>query len=178
MTAVNLHPEWVGVDLALELSRITGKPVRVANDADVQGLAVIEGRGLEFVLTLGTGVGSGLYVDGNLVPNLEIAHHVFRKNRTYEQYLGKAALKRLGRRKWNVRLKQALVQLENAFNYRRIYIGGGNARKVRLTLPDNVELVPNVAGLLGCIRLWDAADQRGSLDTDSGSAAAGASGAQ
>ena len=91
----------------------------MANGADMQGLAVIEGRGVEFVLTLGTGLGSAPYLDGDLGPNLEIAHRVFRKNRAYEQYSGKAGFKRLGRRKWNVRLRQALVQLENAFNYRR-----------------------------------------------------------
>lgn len=157
-TAVNLHPEWIGTDLAAALSEMTAQPARVANDADVQGLAVIEGVGVELVLTLGTGLGSGLYVDGGLVPNLEIAHHVFRKSRTYEQYLGKVALKRQGARKWRRRLLEAVGLLHRTFNYRRLYIGGGNARKARkdgFDLPANVEIVSNVAGLLGCIRLWE-----------------------
>ena len=161
LTAVNLHPGWIGFDLASALREITGKPSRVANDADVQGLAVIEGAGVEFVLTLGTGLGSALYVDGALVPNLEIAHHVFRKNRTYEQCLGKKAFKRQGKAKWNRRLREAVDQLERTFNYRRLYIGGGNARKAGPGLPDNVRLVSNLAGLLGCIRLWTAGVQRG-----------------
>ena len=163
LTAVNLHPDWIGVDLAAELSALTGRRARVANDADLQGLAVIEGIGVEFVLTLGTGLGSGLYVNGALVPNLEIAHHVFRKSRTYEECLGKAALKRRGAKKWRKRLLEAADQLQRTFNYRRLYVGGGNAKKARkagFRLPANVELVPNVAGLLGYIHLWDAGSYR------------------
>ena len=155
LTAVNLHPDWVGVDLASAMVEMTGRPARVANDADVQGLAVIEGRGVELVLTLGTGLGSALYVDGILVPNLEIAHHVFRKNRSYEECLGNVALKRMGKAKWSRRFREAFEQLAGAFNFRKMYIGGGNARKLKGKLPDNVEIVSNVAGLLGCIRLWD-----------------------
>ena len=155
LTAVNMHPDWIGFDFGAELEGITGKPARVANDADVQGLAVIEGSGVEFVLTLGTGLGSALYVGARLVPNLEIAHHVFRNNMTYEDCLGKAALDRDGKREWNQSLAGAIGQLEQAFNYRRMYIGGGNVGKVRRDLlPGNVRFVSNVAGLLGCIRLW------------------------
>lgn len=157
MTAVNLHPAWVGFDFGAALSAMAGAPARVANDADVQGLAVIEGGGTEFVLTLGTGLGSALYVDGRLVPNLEIAHHVFREDRTYEEYLGVAALKRFGKRRWNELLREAVCQLRAAFNFHRLYIGGGNAKKVREPLPDDVRLVSNRAGLLGCIHLWGAA---------------------
>ena len=110
---------------------------------------------MELVLTLGTGLGSALYVDGILVPNLEIAHHVFRKNRSYEECLGNVALKRMGKAKWSRRFREAFEQLAGAFNFRKMYIGGGNARKLKGKLPDNVEIVSNVAGLLGCIRLWD-----------------------
>ena len=159
LTAVNLHDDWVGFDFAAALERMTGAEARVANDADVQGLAVIEGIGVELVLTLGTGLGSGLYVDCRLVPNLEIAHHVFRKGKTYEEELGNAALERHGRKKWTRRLEEAVRQLESAFNYRKLHIGGGNSHKAeRATLPDNVCTVSNVAGLLGCIHLWEAVE--------------------
>ena len=93
-TAPNLHRSWRGVSLAKALREITGKPVRVANDADVQGYASVEGSGVEMVLTLGTGLGSALFVDGRLVPNLELGHHPLRKGMTYEDYVGKAALAR------------------------------------------------------------------------------------
>ncbi len=165
LTAFNLDQSWIGFDFRAALERMTGKPARVANDADVQGLAVIEGAGLEFVLTLGTGLGSALYIDGRLVPNMEIAHHVFRKSRTYEDCLGNEALERYGKEKWNLRLLEAIRQLEHAFNYDRLYLGGGNARKVAQDrLPDNVTIVSNRAGLLGCMNLWDAAPHRPSLD--------------
>lgn len=156
MTAANLHKDWVGLDFAAALERMTGAPARVANDADVQGLAVIDGVGVELVLTLGTGLGSALYVDRKLVSNLEIAHHLYRNGETYEQVLGNAALERLGREKWARHLECAVKQLHATFNYRRLYLGGGNSRKAaRADLPDNVCVVSNRAGLLGGIYLWD-----------------------
>ena len=90
-TAVNLDPSWIDFDLATTLKDRLGKPVRVANDADIQGLGAIAGTGVELVITLGTGFGSALFVDGILVPNLELGHHQFRKGETYEQQLGRSA---------------------------------------------------------------------------------------
>jgi polyphosphate glucokinase len=155
-TAPNLHPEWAGVSLADEVcKRAHGKPVRCANDADVQGLAVIEGKGLEMVLTLGTGLGSGLYVDGRSVPNLELGHHPFRKGETYEERVCQAERKRIGNKKWNKRVREIISQLEPIFNYRKLYLGGGNTRHLdRDGLPGNVAIVDNVAGLKGGIHLW------------------------
>jgi polyphosphate glucokinase len=153
-TAVNLDKSWVGFDLAKALQEHTGRPVRVANDADVQGLGVVEGRGVELVLTLGTGMGSALFVEGRLVPNLELAHHPFRKDKTYEDLVGDAALKKLGAERWSRRVKRAINTLEETFNYRLLYLGGGNADKLDTELPKNVKIVSNLAGLLGGIALW------------------------
>ncbi|NEN98140.1 MAG: ROK family protein [Moorea sp. SIO3I7] len=153
-TAVNLDPDWQGFDLATTLSQRLGKPVRVANDADVQGLGAITGQGVELTITLGTGFGSALFVDGKLVPNLEMGHHPFRKGETYEEQLGRAALEKDGKKKWNNRLKKAIASLERLFNYNSLYIGGGEAKKINFELPPNVKVVPNVAGLLGGIALW------------------------
>lgn len=155
-TAVNLHQDWIGFDFEAALQAMTGRAGRVANDADVQGLAVIEGCGVELVLTLGTGLGSALYVESRLVPNLEIAHHVFRGDQTYEDCLGKPAFRRDGKARWNRRLGDAIDQIAGMFNYDRMYIGGGNAKKVkRKLLPTNVRVVSNRAGLMGCICLWE-----------------------
>jgi polyphosphate glucokinase len=77
-TAPNLHRTWSGFALASALKRSTKRPVRVLNDAGVQGHGVVEGRGVEMVLTLGTGLGCALFLDGRYVPNLELAHHPFR----------------------------------------------------------------------------------------------------
>ena len=153
--AVNLSPEWMGFDLATKLSRTLGKPVRVANDADVQGFAAISGHGVELLITLGTGFGSALFLDGKLVPNLELGHHQFRNSKTYEEQLGRAVLDKVGKDKWNERLGKAIVSLQNLFNYDYLYIGGGNAKKVSINLPPNVKIVPNEDGLLGGIALWN-----------------------
>lgn len=153
-TAANLVPDWVGFDLATVLSKRLAKPVRVANDADVQGLGAIAGKGVELVITLGTGFGSALFLDGKLVPNLEMGHHEFRKGETYEQQLGRATMDKVGEKKWNNRLGKAIASLEHLFNYDYLYIGGGEAKKVTLQLADNVKIVPNVSGLLGGIALW------------------------
>lgn len=153
-TAVNLHEDWVGFNLADALVARTGKPTRVANDADVQGLGVIEGKGVELVLTLGTGIGSALFMDGHLVPNLELGHHPFQKNKTYEERLGVEAYVEKGRERWNERLRDAIEILDEIFNYRVLYLGGGNAKKIKGDLPRNVRTTANIAGLLGGIALW------------------------
>jgi polyphosphate glucokinase len=153
-TAVNLDPDWIGFDVATVLSERLGKPVRVANDADMQGMAAIAGKGVELVITLGTGFGSALFVDGKLVPNLEMGHHRFRKGETYEEQLGRWALEKVGTEKWNNRLEKAIASLEHLFNYDYLYIGGGEAKKITLNLPPNVKIVPNINGLLGGIVLW------------------------
>ena len=154
VTAPNLNGNWGGFRLADVLSKKLGVPVRVANDADVQGFGVIAGHGVELVVTLGTGFGSGLFVDGKLVPNLELGHHPFQKGKTYEELLGDAVLKKVGKKKWNKRLVRAIRTLDLVFNYDLLYIGGGNAERVTVKLPSNVKIVSNVAGLLGGLALW------------------------
>jgi polyphosphate glucokinase len=153
-TAVNLHPDWINFDLATSLSNLLSKPVRVANDADIQGFGAIKGQGVELVLTLGTGFGSALFIDGRLVPNLEMGHHPFRKGETYEEQLGRAALELVGNKKWNSRLQKAIAYLEHLFNYDALYIGGGETKNIDFELPKNAQIVPNVTGLLGGIKLW------------------------
>lgn len=153
-TAVNLDSDWIGFDLATALFQSLKKPVKVVNDADMQGLAAIAGVGVELVVTLGTGFGSALFVNGKLVPNLEMGHHRFRKGDSYEEQLGRAALKKIGDEKWNKRLKKAIDSLQSLFNYDCLYIGGGEAKNIDIELPSNVKVIPNVYGLLGGIALW------------------------
>jgi polyphosphate glucokinase len=153
-TAYNLDSAWRGFHLADALVERLGKPSRVANDADVQGLGVVSGQGVELVITLGTGLGSALFLNGRLVPNLEVAHHPFRKGKTYEDELGQPALKKTGKKKWNRTLRRAIRELEKLFNYDCLYIGGGNTKKININLPASVKVVPNIAGLLGGIALW------------------------
>jgi polyphosphate glucokinase len=154
-TAPNLDPSWAGYPLAKSLSKLLGKPARVLNDAGVQGFGVIEGKDLELVLTLGTGLGSALFYEGVYVPNLELAHHPFRKGKTYEEYVGARALEAVGKKKWNKRVASVIEQIEPIWNPQKVYLGGGNAKHLRLTLPRHVQITSNQAGLLGGIRLWD-----------------------
>ncbi len=154
-TAVNLGTSyWKGYDLKGAVERITGVPARVINDADLQGHGVIEGRGVELVLTLGTGLGSALFVDGRLVPNLELGHQPFKKGRTYEERVSDAALKRIGKRDWIRRVHEALEQIAVVFNPRLIHLGGGNATYLADKLPKNSRIFTNVEGMTGGLRLW------------------------
>lgn len=153
-TAANLDSSWIGVNLAQSLAQALGKPVRVANDADVQGLGAVRGQGVELVLTLGTGVGAALFVNGILVPNLELGHHPFRKGETYEEQLGRTALEGIGKKRWNRRLEKAIALLQAIFNYDYLYLGGGETKQINFELPKNVIVVSNMLGLLGGIALW------------------------
>ncbi|HUI04780.1 MAG TPA: ROK family protein [Acidimicrobiales bacterium] len=147
---------WSGFDLAGALSARLGKPTRVANDADIQGAAVVTGRGLELVVTLGTGVGTAFFYEGRLLPHLEFAHHPFLKGDTYNEQLGDAARKDVGNARWNKRVRKAVATLRALSFFDHCFIGGGNARKLHGDLGDDVSVIDNTAGILGGIRLWDA----------------------
>jgi polyphosphate glucokinase len=153
-TAPNLDGHWKNFPLARVLSLKLGRPVRVLNDAGIQGYGVIEGKGTEMVITLGTGMGAALYYNGQYIPNLELAHHPFRGNKTYEDCVGSRALARIGKKKWSRRVGEVIAQIDPIWNPRRIYIGGGNAKHLELKLPKHVSITENTAGLLGGIALW------------------------
>ncbi|AFY70619.1 ROK family protein [Thalassoporum mexicanum PCC 7367] len=156
--ANNLGDTWHDFDLAKVLQTEFKRPVRVANDADIQGLGAIAGTGTELVITLGTGFGSALFIDGRLVPNLELCNHYFmhgkNKEKSYEDALGDQALEKIGKKDWNKRLAKAIDSLEALFNYDYLYIGGGNSKHIKFELPSNVKIIPNITGILGGIALW------------------------
>ena len=147
--------DWRGFDLQSELAASTGVPTRVINDADLQGFGVIVGRGVELVLTLGTGLGTGLYVDGRLVPNLEIGHHPLIEGRTYEDLTSDRELKRIGEKRWRERVDLVITTLEPVFNYDLLHVGGGNARLLEEPFPEKVRVFASNEGMSGGIRLWD-----------------------
>jgi len=155
-TAPNLGTkDWAGFDLVGALHKRLGKPVRMLNDATVQGLGVISGHGLECVITLGTGFGFALYQDGRLTPQLEMSQHVIRKNMTYDEYVGVAALHKVGHKRWERRVERVLAQLRAVVNFDTLYIGGGDAQALDMKLPKDVRIVSNDAGIAGGVRLWD-----------------------
>jgi polyphosphate glucokinase len=124
----------------------------------MQGLAIVAGTGLELVVTLGTGVGTALFRDGVLMPHMELAHHPIHDDKTYDQYLGNAALEEKGRKHWNERVGKVLGVLYTLLHYDRLYFGGGNAKKLELKLPQNVSIASNDAGLRGGAELWKMRD--------------------
>ena len=152
-TAANLGKGWKDFPLEAELKEKLRRPVRIANDADVQGLGCVTGQGDELVITLGTGFGSVLFVQGHRI-HLELGHHPFHEGRTYEDELGNRAFIKKGKKKWNKYLREAIDELSRAFNYDRLYIGGGNSAAINFKLPENVKVISNMDGLLGGIKLW------------------------
>ncbi|SIN91289.1 polyphosphate glucokinase [Paraburkholderia phenazinium] len=156
LTAPHFGDEgWHDIPLAESLAkRLGGLPVRMINDAEVQGFAVIEGHGIEFVLTLGTGAGTALFRDGELMPHLELAHHPVSKNRAYDEYIGDAARMKAGNKRWNRRVEKIIGILASLVNYDKLWIGGGNAARLTFKLPANVAVVSNDAGIEGGARLW------------------------
>lgn len=145
---------WAGYAAEKSLAKIFGKPVRIVNDADMHGGAVIRGKDLELVVTLGTGIGTALFRDGELMPRLELAHHPVSQGKTYNQYIGDKVLKQLGKKRWNRRVREVLDILHRLTHYDRLYLGGGNAAKINFKLGPKIKIISNQAGTLGGIILW------------------------
>jgi polyphosphate glucokinase len=147
---------WSGFNLASAFQEAFGRPVRVANDADVQGCAVVSGHGFEFVMTLGTGCGTALFWEGNLLPHLELSHGPFRNGETFDQQLGEVTRQEIGNRRWRRRVERAIAAFDAMLLFDHLYIGGGNSTHLNPgDLGANVTIVPNLAGILGGIKLWE-----------------------
>lgn len=152
----DLFELWSNFDLTSALTDSFGMPTRVANDADIQGFAVIQGKGLEFVITLGTGFGTGLFYEGQLMPHLEVAHQPFRNGESYNDQLGEATRKKIGEAHWNKRVRHAIRNMRALLFFDHLYIGGGNSRRIiRDHLDDDITIIDNAAGILGGIKLWE-----------------------
>jgi polyphosphate glucokinase len=155
---LKLAARWVGFRLRAALETAFGVPTLVANDADVQGSAVVRGKGFELVVTLGTGVGCALFQDGVLLPHLELSHGHYKRGVSIDRALGSAERERIGNRRWNRRVARAFHWLEEMVVFDRMYVGGGNAKHLARDLGPRVEIVSNTAGITGGIRLWDRYD--------------------
>lgn len=148
--------QWRGFDLAAELSAAFKLPAKVANDADVQGCDAVKGIGFEFVMTLGTGVGTALFDDGRLLPHLELSHGPFRPEGTFDVLLGEAQRRQVGKKEWIDRVVEAIEVFYQSLYYDHIYVGGGNAARLKKTdLGPRATIVPNKDGILGGVRIWE-----------------------
>ena len=143
----NLGRGWVGFDFR----KAFGRPVKVINDAAMQALGSYRGGRMLF-LGLGTGLGSALIVDGVLEP-MELAHLPYKNGRTYEDYVGLAGLKRLGKKKWHRHVVDVVAQLEKALQADYVVLGGGNAKLLN-RLPPGTRLGANANAFIGGFRLW------------------------
>lgn len=140
-----------GFRLGDELERRLGAPARVTNDAAMHGLATIHGDGVEMVITLGTGLGTALFIDGVLSAHYQTLPDADERSSPY----GDDVRKRIGRVRWETRVQALFTQLRTITNYDRLYVGGGNANLLRRRLPPRVVHIDNVAGVLGGHWLWE-----------------------
>jgi polyphosphate glucokinase len=143
----NLGHGWAGFDFASAF----GRPTRVVNDALMQALGNYK-RGRMLFLGLGTGLGSAMIFDGVLQP-MELGHLPYRKGKTFEDYVGAAGLKRLGKKKWQRKVTDVVARLAAALQPEYIVLGGGNAEKVE-RLPRRMRLGNNNGAFVGGFRLW------------------------
>lgn len=143
----NLAPGWVKFDYR----KAFGKPVKIMNDAAMQALGSYR-KGRMLFLGLGTGLGSAMIVDGVMQP-MELAHLPFKKGKSYEDYLGKRGLDRLGKKKWEKNVSDVVEQLRQAMQADDVVLGGGNA-KVLKNLPDGARLGSNSNAFIGGFRMW------------------------
>jgi len=159
-TAPNLAKnKWTNVDLAQQVSNLFDKPVRLINDADQQALGIVSGKGFEIVFTVGTGFGTAMVFDGELLPHFELAHLPVTKTKDYDDYIGTKAFEKIGKKEWNERLERIIEIYKTVFNYDTLYIGGGNSKHITLDLEHNIKLVTNKDGIKGGAKLWQVAEK-------------------
>jgi polyphosphate glucokinase len=152
----DLARAWSGFALAGALEAAFGRPVRVANDADVQGCAVVKGHGFEFVMTLGTGCGTAVFWQGVLLPHMELSHGPFRDGQTFDERLGEASRQAHGNHHWRKWVRQAIDAFDAMLIFDHLYVGGGNATHLHAEeFGAKVTIVSNLAGILGGIKLWE-----------------------
>ena len=143
----NLGHHWV----KFNFQKAFGCPVKIINDAAMQALGSYQGKRMLF-LGLGTGLGSAMIVDGVLEP-MELAHLPYKKGRTYEDYVGLAGLKRLGKKKWRRHVNDVVKRLKAALEADYVVLGGGNAKLLK-KLPPSSQVGDNANAFRGGLRLW------------------------
>lgn len=145
---------WTRFPLQTELEQALCCPVAVANDSVLHAAGVVTGRGVEFVLTLGTGIGTTVVEDGSVGPHLELAHHPLGAAGTYNDFIGDAALARIGVDEWRERVLRTIEIIDRLVFFDTLFVGGGNSRLVRTVNEPRVVLIDPLRALDGGYRLW------------------------
>jgi predicted NBD/HSP70 family sugar kinase len=143
----NLGCGWVGFNFR----KAFRCPVKTINDAAMQALGSYKGGRMLF-LGLGTGLGSAMIVDGLLQP-MELAHLIYKKSKTYEDYLGLRGLEQSGKKKWRRHVAKIAEKLKTALEADYVVLGGGNSKKLK-KLPPGTRLGNNADAFLGGFRMW------------------------
>lgn len=155
----HLKKAWYGFDMQSMLKKKLKLPILVLNDAEVHASAVITGKGLETVLTFGTGLGSAIFSDGVIAPHLEISHATIRYGKSIDSWIGEQARRRLGNQLWSRRVKSLIQELYPMIIWDKLYIGGGNAQRISKSALKSfdykVKIIPNSAGVTGGVKAWD-----------------------
>ena len=130
----------------------------ILNDAEVHGAGIVTGTGLEVVITLGTGLGFAVFDGGKLSPHFEMSRVPVRRNVDYDQWIGEHVRRTIGDALWSRRIRLMVESLRPVFFWDRLYIGGGNSRRIRTevlqVIGDDVVIVSNTAGILGGVKAW------------------------
>lgn len=141
-SAANIDPSWIGVDAATRFSDVVGREVRVLNDADAAGMAEMrfgagEGRdGVVIVLTFGTGIGSGFFVDGRLAPNTELGHlEVDGEDAEWRAAASARSREGLSWKAWARRVDRYLAEIVKLFSPDLVIVGGGASKQADKWLP-------------------------------------------
>lgn len=156
LTAPNLGSDaWHGTKFAALVEAQFHRPTKLVNDATLHGLGIISEHGLEVVLTLGTGMGFALFLNGVPAPQIELGRHTAGEEPSYDDFVGNAALQKLGEERWKQRVQEAIQRVARLVNFDTLYLGGGNARLFsNAELPADVKIAQNEAGLTGGVKLW------------------------
>jgi len=154
-----LVEKWDHFDMGQAVESALGIPTKVLNDAEVAGAGVITGRGLEMIITLGTGLGNAVFDGGQLAPHVEVSQGPIRWGLTYDDYIGEHERLRLGDVHWSRRVRRVVDGLRPMYMWDRLYLGGGNSKRIvptyRDRLGEDVIIVPNDAGIIGGVRSWE-----------------------
>ncbi|MCX6451029.1 MAG: ROK family protein [Actinobacteria bacterium] len=154
-----LYTAWTGLDFRSLVEKNFARPTLMLNDAEVHGAGVVAGSGFEVVLTLGTGLGCAVFDGGKLAPHIELSHAPIRRSMNYDTWIGEHERRRLGDSFWSRRIRSMISDLRPVFHWDRLYLGGGNARRIKpndlAALGDDVVIVPNAAGIVGGVRAWN-----------------------
>lgn len=149
---------WAHFDMRRAIADALGLPTLVLNDAEVAGAGVIAGKGLEMIITLGTGLGNSVFDAGHLAPHVEVSQGFVRWGLTYDDYIGEHERLRLGDAHWSRRVRRVVDGLRPMYMWDRLYLGGGNSKRItttnRVRMGEDVVIVPNDAGIIGGVRAW------------------------